>query len=606
MERNDNLRDLTIPKIFRRNVNHYLTRVALREKNLGIWKRISWNDYWEHVRNFALGLKELGLKENEERVSILADNCPEWLYADIANQSCRAISVGIYPTNAADQVKYGLENSESRLVVCGDQEQVDKVLEVQAELPLLEKIIVIDTKGLRNYSDPKIISFAEVEKLGMALHEKDPGLFHDMIEATLPEDTAIMVYTSGTTGEPKGALITHYNLLSMFEGLRTVTPFGEKDSFVSALPLCHVAERLFSMVFPMCGGCTVNFAESIQTLQEDIREISPTAFLSVPRIFEKMHSDIYIKMKDAFFLKRWLFNSVMPIGQRIASYRLEGQPTPLHWRALYGLGYLLLFRVLKNKLGLLNSRIVVSGVAPISTDLLKFFQGIGVPIREAYGMTESAGLVFMPEADEVRMGRVGRPIPGIEYKFAEDGELMLRGDTIFKGYYRKSETTTAAITKDGWLKTGDVGQIAEDGQLEIVDRKKDIFINAYGKNLSPSEIENKLKFSPYIKEAIIFGDGRKYLTALIQIELENVSDWVQDRGIAFTTYRSLAENPEIYGLIQDEVNLANKSLSRVEQVKRFSILTKELDQGDDEVTPTMKVRRAIILEKFKDIIEKMY
>ena len=600
------MKENTIPRLFRRNVLRYGNRTALREKNLGIWQRISWNDYWSHVRDFALGLKELGLKDRDDKISILGDNCPEWLYADLAAQASRAIAVGIYPTNVADQVKYILDNSESSFVVCKDQEQVDKILEVQDDLPRLKKIVVIDMKGLRKYTDPKIVSFTEVERIGRALHEKSPDLFDGMIEAVEPEDVAIMVYTSGTTGVPKGAMITHLNMISMIGSLSAVLPFNDRDTFVSALPLCHIAERSFSMIFPMYAGCTVNFAESVQTLQEDMREISPTAFLTVPRIWEKMHSNIQIKIKDALFIKRWVYNAFMPVGRRMADCRLEGRSPSLLLRLFNAAGYLLLFRALRNKLGLLNCRFLVSGAAPLSADLMRFYHSIGVQIRECFGMTECSGICCLPEVEGIRIGGVGKPLPGVDIKLAEDGEMLVRADSVFKGYYRRPDLSEEALTEDGWLRTGDVGEWAEDGQLRIVDRKKDLIINAYGKNVAPSEIENKLKFSPYINEAIIVGDGRKYLVALIQLELENVSDWAQDRNLAYTTYKSLAENPEVYELIRSEVEKANEKLARVERIRNFAIMTKELDQDDDEVTATMKVRRSVIEKKFKELIDSLY
>jgi long-chain acyl-CoA synthetase len=597
---------LTIPKLLEINAGRYGDQVALREKDLGIWQRISWRQYLEEVRDLALGMKELGLEDSGGKVSILGDNCPQWLYADIAAQACRAISVGVYPTNVAEQCFYALDNSQSSLVVCKDQEQVDKVLEVKDRLPLLKKIIAIDMKGLRNYHDPMVISFAQVQELGRARHQQEPELFKAMIQDTRPEEVAIMVYTSGTTGQPKGAMVTHKNMVTMIQGLAQVLPFGPKDSFVSALPLCHIAERSFSLIFPMWAGCTVNFAESVATLQEDLKEISPTAFLSVPRIWEKMHSNIYIKIKDALFIKRWIFNAIMPVGQKVAARRLSGQAVPAHLKLLYALGHLILFRALKNSMGLLNGRIFVSGAAPLSDDLLEFYHAIGVPVRECFGMTECAGISVIPAEGRIRVGQVGDPIPGIELKLAEDGEIMLRGDPVFKGYYHMPKQTEESLAADGWLMTGDVGQFSEDGQLMIVDRKKDLIINAYGKNIAPSEIENKLKFSTFIKEGIVIGDRRKYLSALIQLEFDNVADWAQERSIAYTTYKSLAENEQVNEMIQAEVDQINQELARVEKIRKFSILTKELDQDDDEVTATMKVRRSTIQKKFKDIIEAMY
>ncbi|MGO9120293.1 MAG: AMP-dependent synthetase/ligase [Desulfomonilaceae bacterium] len=594
----------TIPKLLAKNRELYSDEVALREKDLGIWQRVTWKEYWDHVCLFTLGLRQLGL-ERGDKVSILGDNCREWLYADLAAQCSSAVTVGIYPTDVASQVKYILENSESKFIVAKDQEQVDKVLEVKDDLPGLKKIIVVDMKGLRRYKDPMIISFKDVEALGRTLHEQDPYLFENTVNSTRSEDVAIIVYTSGTTGQPKGAMISHRNVIAMIRGLAQVLGFRQNDSFVSALPLCHIAERMFSLIFPMWAGCTVNFAESVATLQEDMSEISPTAFLNVPRIWEKMHSNIMIRLQDSIFFKRWIFRAMLPIGERVADYELKRKPVPWSWKMLHGIAYLLLFRPLRNHLGLLDARIFVSGAAPLSPDLMKFYHTIGVPVRECYGMTEMSGISFMPRNGEIKLGGVGKPIPGVELKLAPDGEILQKGDSVFEGYYGNPQATREIIV-DGWLHTGDVGEVDSDGDLRITDRKKDIIITAGGKNIAPSELENSLKFSPYIKEAIIIGDRRKYLSCLIQIELENVAHWAQNNRIAYTNYKSLATHPEVRNLIQTEVEKTNGNFAQVERIKKFTILDKELDQDDEELTATMKVKRASIEKKFKDVIESMY
>ncbi len=594
----------TIPKLLARNRQLYSDKVALREKDLGIWQRVTWKEYWEHVCFFALGLQQLGLNRSD-KVSILGDNCREWLYADLAVQCASAVTVGIYPTDVASQVKYILENSESKFIVAKDQEQVDKVLEVKNDLPGLKKIIVIDVKGLRRYKDSMIISFKDVEALGRSLHEQDGYLFEKMVKSTRSEDVAIIVYTSGTTGQPKGAMISHRNVLAMIRGLAQVLGFRQNDSFVSALPLCHIAERMFSLIFPMWAGCTVNFAESVATLREDMSEISPTAFLNVPRIWEKMHSNIMIRIQDSIFFKRWIFQAMLPIGERVADFKLKRKPVPWPLKILHSIAYLVLFRPLRNHLGLLDAWIFVSGAAPLSPDLMKFYHAIGIPVRECYGMTEMSGISFMPRNGEIKIGGVGKPIPGVEFKLAADGEILQRGDSVFQGYYGNPQATREVLV-DGWLRTGDVGEIDEDGDLRITDRKKDIIITAGGKNIAPSELENSLKFSPYIKEAIIIGDRRKYLSCLIQIELENVAHWAQNNRIAYTNYKSLATHPEVRNLIQTEVDKTNGNFAQVERIKKFTILDKELDQDDEELTATMKVKRANIEKKFKGLIESMY
>ncbi len=595
---------LTLPILFAHRVKELGEGVALREKKKGLWRRISWDEYDTHVRNFSLGLKNFGLRKGD-RVSILGDNCPEWLYADLATQAAGGISVGVYPTNSYVQVKYILDHSQSRFVIVKDQEQADKILLIKDQLPFLEKMIVIDMKGLRKYDDPTITSFHEVEEIGKNIHEKNPSLFQGMIEETKSDDVAIIVYTSGTTGPPKGAMLSHQNITSVLDSFFKVIPISRWDSLVSVLPLCHVAERLFSLFIPMKSGCTINFAESIDTLQADMTEISPTIFLTVPRILEKIHSAITIKMQDAHPVKRWAYDQFLPLGQRVAERRLSKQDVNLFLRLAHFFAYLLVFRPLRNRLGLLQVRECVSGAAPLSKDIMKFFHSIGLMVKEAYGSTECTGVFSMPAGNDIEIGTTGKPIPGWEYKIASDGEILIKGPAVFTGYFRDEEATKNA-KRDGWLYTGDIGEFDDQGNLKITDRKKEILITASGKNIAPSEIENRLKFSPFIKEAIVIGDRRPYLAALIQIDLDNVADWAQREGIPFTTFKSLSKDPEVYKLIQGEVEKANKEMSRIESIKKFVLLEKELDRDDDELTATMKVRREMIEKKYGDLIERLY
>ncbi|MDY7030927.1 MAG: AMP-binding protein [Thermodesulfobacteriota bacterium] len=598
------MREDTLPTLFQSRVLKYGDRVALRDKNYGIWDEISWNQYNDHIKNFCLGLIHLGL-ERDDKVSIIGENCPEWLYADLAVQTAGAISVGVYPTNPPHQVKYILEHSESKFVVVEDQEQLDKVLEIKNELPLLQKAIVIDMKGLRKYTDPIIMSFEEVEELGNELHKKKSDFYQGLLNETNPEDVALMVYTSGTTGPPKGAMLTHQNIINMIKSFVLICPIYETDEVVSYLPLCHIAERVFSVVVPLYTGCTVNFAENVNTVQDALKEIYPTVFLGVPRIWEKMHSNIIIKMQDATYFKRLLYKLCIPIGYRVVELRMAKKRVNFMWKVLYMLAYLFMYRALKFELGLLRTRIAASGAAPISPEILKYFHAIGMKVIEAYGMTEGTGIATVTRVNDIKLGTVGIPIPGVEIKIAEDGEILERSDLIFAGYF-KDPQATETIKRDGWLHTGDVGCIDKDGHLRIEDRKKAIIITSGGKNIAPSEMENRLKFSPYINEAVVIGDGRKYLTALIQIEYENVAKWAQDNNIAYTTFKSLAQSPEVYDLIFKEVQKANKEFASVETIKKFTLLDKELDHDDDELTATLKVRRKAIDEKFGDAIETMY
>jgi len=598
------VREDTIPHLLWRNVKRYSDRVALRQKDFGVWQEISWKEYGRHVRHFCLGLLSLGLKRGEH-VSIFGENNPEWLYADLATQSAGAVSVGVYPTNPPKEAKYVIGHSESVFVVCDDQEQVDKVLEVKADLPAIRKVIVIDMKGLRRYKGPLILSFEEVEQLGRELDQKDSGLYGRLLFNLRPEEVALMVYTSGTTGPPKGAMISHANVLNMLKAMTQVLPQYDTDETVSYLPLCHVAERIMSVFVPLYVGSTVNFAESLETVQVAMREILPTIFLGVPRIWEKMLSGVIIRMKDASWMKRKFFEAFFHVGEKVTRLHLEKKQVPPSLHLLHGIGHICLFRPLKLELGLLRARVVLSGAAPISQEVLRFFHSIGIPVLEAYGMTEQTGVACLNRPDDVRLGTVGKPLPGVEINIAGDGEILIRCSHNFVGYYREPEATER-ILEGGLLHTGDVGEWDPGGSLKITDRKKEIIITSGGKNIAPSEIENRLKVSPYIAQAIVIGDRRKYLTALIQIDYENVGKWAQERNIPYTTFKSLAQNPQVYELIGQEVDEANRDFASVETVKKFTLLDKELDHDDDELTATLKVRRKAINERFGNLIEAMY
>ena len=594
----------TLPGLLAVNKWRYGERTGLREKDLGIWQEVSWNDYYAHVKRFCLGLRRLGL-EKGDRLAILGDNCREWIYADLAAQSLGAVGVGVYPTNPATQVAYVVGHSDSAMVVVKDQEQTDKILEVKDQLPELEKVIVIDMKGLRNYRDPLIISFEEVEAIGREEDEKNPGGFGELLAATKSEDVALMVYTSGTTGPPKGAMLTHHNLLTYCRLFEQITPIKDDEQIVSYLPLCHIAERLMSLIIALYVGYTVNFTESVATVQESLYEISPTLFVGVPRIWEKMHAAIMINIKDASPVKRWMFTLWMGVGAGVLKREMAGKRRPVLDGLLFRLGHLCLYRSTLDKLGLLRVRLALSGAAPISPDILKFFRVMGLEIAQVYGQTECTGVSHYQPGDDLKIGSAGHPLPEVGFKLAEDGEIMIKAETVFAGYYKDPEATARTV-RDGWLYTGDVGEVDDGGYLYITDRKKDILITSGGKNIAPSEIENRLKFSPYVNEAIVVGDGRPYLTALIQIEYDTVGKWATDEGIPFTTFKSLATSKDVYELILREVQAANQDFSQVETIKKFTLFDKELDHDDDELTATMKVRRSTIEEKFKDLIWAMY
>ncbi len=578
--------------------------VALREKDFGIWQSVTWNQYLEHVRRFALGLKALGLKRGDH-LAIISENCREWLYADIATICLGGVTVGVYPTSPYPEVHYVVKHSDSRFVVCEDQEQTDKILEVIDDLPEVVKIIVMDMKGLRRYGRERIMSFAEVEALGAELERKEPELFQRELDQGKPEDVGIMVYTSGTTGPPKGAMISHTNVEAMTAATAQAIGASSGDTVVSYLPLCHVAERIFSLFLPLYLGSTVNFAENVGTIQADLREIGPTVFLGVPRIWEKLQSSILIKIKDSTPLKRRIFKRCLAIGHQAAERRLNRLPLGPALTLAWWAAYWAMLRALQNYVGLRRVRFCFSAAATISPDVLRFFHDLGIRVKEGYGMTESTGLSFIHMGEDIRMGTVGKPIPGVEFKLAPDGELLKRGQSVFVGYYKNPEATANTII-DGWLHTGDVAELTPEGHLRIVDRKKDLIITSGGKNISPSEIENALKVSPYINEAIVVGDGRNYLAALIQIDFENVGKWATDNRIPYTNFKNLAQHPRVQALIKEEVEQVNARFARVENIRKFKLLDKALDHDDDELTATMKVRRANINKKFSAEIEEIY
>lgn len=596
LNRND-----TFPRLFLNNVRKYGDRTALREKVLGIWKETSWRQYFAHVKTFALGLKAFGF-DRENTMAILADNCPEWLYADLAIECLGGIPVGVYPTNTVPEVEYILSHSDARHVVVGDQEQLDKVLECKSRLSKLDRIIVIDMKGVHRYTDPAITSFRAVQEAGKNFEKHHPDLFLRETIKINPGDVSIIVYTSGTTGPPKGAMLTHRNLLTMIDKWREVNPMYDTDETVSYLPLCHILERVFSLLLPLRIGYVINFAESLEGVQKNLKEIAPTIFAGVPRIWEKLYSRHVVKMEESTWVKKKWYRIGMFIAQRYIYARKGGQAgwfLSRSWRVFYWL----LYRPVLDQLGLRRARFLMCGAAPVAPEILEFFNSIGLKVREGYGQTECSGLVSVHADEDIKFGSVGPPVQ--EIRISEDGEILVRGPCVFKGYYKNPEATAGVII-DGWLSTGDVGYVDEDGHLHITDRKKDIIITSGGKNVSPQEIENRLKVSPYIKEAVVIGDRRKYLTALIEIDEENVGNWAQRTNISYTTYKDLSQNEKVYELITKTVNEANKAFASVETIKRFWLLDKGLDQDDEELTATQKVRRKIIEEKYRDLIESLY
>ena len=594
----------TIPQLFQRRVDELGDRVALRQKLFGLWKDVSWREYGRQVRETACGLVELGL-EPGDCVAVIGENRPEWIYADLGIMAAGGITVGIYTTNAAEEVRYILEHSQARYYIVENEEQLDKALMVREDLPDLKKIVVIDMEGLRKFKDPMVISFEELLALGRERDRTEPDLFEKRLNASKPDSVALLIYTSGTTGPPKGAMLTHDNIIWTTGTLKAVLDVRDTDEVVSFLPLSHIAERMFSVFLPLRYRFTVNFIENTDTVTQNVVEVSPTVFFAVPRIWEKYHSAIFIRMQDATFFKRIMFGLAMKIGTKYADVKLAHVPIPLRLRVGFFLAHFLVFRKLKKRLGFERVRLAVSGAAPISPDVLKFYHSIGIPLREVYGQTEGSGPTSIHRGRDIKAGTVGPPLPGVEVKIAPDGEILVKGGNVFKGYFRNPEATAETLV-DGWLHSGDVGEFDENGFLLITDRKKDLIITSGGKNVAPQNIENQLKFSPYINDAVVIGDGRKYLAALIIIDEDNVVKYATDNKIQYTTYATLTQASEVTKLIQTEVDRVNKELARVEQIKKFRILPKKLLEEDGEVTPTMKVKRKYINETFSDLIESLY
>jgi len=596
--------ELTLPQMLREQARRQPAGLAIRQKDFGIWKPLTWAGYWQRACRVGMGLRALGLSRGG-RVAIVSENRVEWLLTQLGAGTVGGVAVGVYSTSPAEEMGYVLEHADVELVVCEDQEQTDKVLQVASRLPRLRRIVMMETKGLRSYAPAdreRIVTFAEIEADGAAREAAELAALNTALDAQGLDETGLMIYTSGSTGKPKGAMLSFRNMRGVAPGIADRLSMDAHSVHLSYLPLCHVAEQMLSTFVPLYLGSQVNFGESIRTVQEDLREVAPTIFLGVPRIWEKLHASISIKMQEAGRLQQWLYRQALA---RCAPF-LEKSPAQysVGERLTHALWYWLVLRALQNFIGLRRARVAMTGAAPIPPDVVRYFRNLGVPLLEVYGLTESSGMIFGQHPDRVKVGTVGEPILGVDWKMGDAGELLVRGDMVFQGYY-KNDDATADTVRDGWLHTGDV--VAEqDGRVRIVDRLKDIMITAGGKNLTPSEIENAVKGSPYVKECIVIADGRKFVSALIQLEFDTVGKWAESRRIAFTHFRSLAESAQVRELVQQEVSRANAGLAPVAQIKRFHLLTKELDHDDGEVTATMKVRRASIYRTYAKEIETLY
>ncbi|MEW5762165.1 MAG: AMP-binding protein [Bacillota bacterium] len=598
------MREDTLPKLLLRNAARLGRKIALREKEFGIWQSVSWQEYARHVQDFALGLAALGFARGD-KVALIGDNRPEWVYAELAAQALGGAGVGIYQDSLPRELAYIIDHADAVVVVVEDQEQVDKVLEIKDRLPKVRKVIYYDPKGLRSYTDPLLMPFTEVEALGREYGAAHPAFFQTEVNRGHGDEVAIIAYTSGTTGVPKGAMLTHGNLISMAKNLLALDPLAEGDDFLSFLPLAWVGEQMLAVSAALWAGVTVNFPEEPETVQENLREIGPHVMFSPPRIWEDMVSRVQVKIEDAGRLKRAAYRWLMPIGYRVADCRFAKKPVPLWLRVAYAFADLALFSAIKDHLGLVRLKRAYTGGAALGPDVFRFFHALGVNLKQIYGQTEIAGISVTHRDGDIRAHTVGLPIPETEVRIGEDGEILSRSPSVFVGYY-KNPGATAETLAGGWLHSGDAGYLEEDGHLVVIDRLKDVLRLADGSIFSPQFIENKLKFSPYIREAVVVGKERPYVVALVNIDLYNTGKWAERRQLAYTTYLDLSQKPEVLDLVTAEVRRVNQSLPEPVRIRKFVVLHKELDADDEELTRTRKVRRRFVEEKYRPLIEALY
>ena len=596
----------TISAVFWNAVALRGDQIWMRQKKLGIWRSWTWQETGVAVREIAGGLMALGF-ERGHTASILANTVVEWVLADVAVLSCGGVSNGIYPTDAASQVHYLCEDSATRVLFVEDDEQLDKALEVRERLPLLQKVVVFDMKGLRDLDDPGVMSLDALRALGREWLEKRPDAVQQSAADCQPDDLAILVYTSGTTGKPKGAMHSHRGLVYTTRGFNTLVAQDERDERMCFLPLCHIAERMGGEYFALYTGAKLNFVENPETIPENVREIAPTVFTAVPRVWEKFYSGVMIALKESSALQRAAYAWSIGVGMRIAEKVMAGETVGTGLKLRFTLARWLALNNTRKLIGIHRARFCVTGAAPISPELVKWYMALGVPMLEVWGMTETCGASTGVPATRMKPGSIG-PAAGFNEVRLDPatGEILVRGTNVFMGYLNLPEKTAEAIDADGWLHTGDVGLMDEEGFFRITDRMKDIIITAGGKNITPSELENELKFSPYITDAVVIGDKRAYLTVIVMIDQENVEKFAQDADIPFSNYASLTRAPEVQELIQNEINRVNQKFARVEQIKKFFLLDTQLTAEDEELTPTMKLKRKLVEKKYAAQIDAMY
>jgi long-chain acyl-CoA synthetase len=598
--------ELTFPQLLDRLASTSGDQIALQEKRYGVWQPTSWSGYRRRVRGFAHGLASLGF-ERGEVLAILGDNRPEWLISELAAQSLGGMSVGLYPDGIVAEVEHVLSHAGVRVVVAEDQEQVDKLLALRGEgrIEAVERIVYYDPHGLEHYDDDCLLEFTELERRGDQLERQRPGWLEEQVARGRVSDPAILCTTSGTTSKPKLAVLTHRNLLAMGTALMEVDPIGRRDEYVSFLPLAWIGEQMISVACNLQAGFALSFPEDASTMQSDLREIGPRLMFGPPRIWESLVSSVQVRLDDAGALKRAVFRWGFKVGRHAAAGRVHGARPRAGLRLAHRLAELVALRPVRDQLGLTRVRHAYTGGAPLGPDVFGFFHAIGVNLKQIYGQTEICGIAVLHRDGDVRFNTVGTPLPGTELEIVGSGEIRLRSAAVFAGYYRNEAASREALD-DGWLRTGDAGYLDEDGHLVVIDRAKDVMRASDGTPFSPGFVENKLKFSPYVQEAVVFGGERPYVTAMVSIDMANVGTWADREHLSYTTYTDLAQKPEVYELIGEAIARANLDLPESVRVSRYVLLHKELDADDEELTRTRKVRRGTINERYAAIVEALY
>jgi long-chain acyl-CoA synthetase len=594
----------TLPKLLVARASERPSATALREKDLGIWRALTWREYLQRVRNTALGFLELGVARGD-KVAILGDNRPEWLITELAAQSIGAVPMGVYQDAVAAEVQFLIGWSDAVLVMAEDQEQIDKILESRAELPRVRKVLYHDPRGLRSYDDPLLMNLTELEKIGARRALHDSHEFETLVEATRADDTALLSSTSGTTGKPKLAMLTHRNLISMAQSFCAVEPLAASDEFLSFLPLPWIGEQMIGVACALWKGFAVNFPEEPETAQIDLREIGPHMMFSPPRIWENMVSDVQVRIEDSSRLKQWVYRWAIRKGEQAADLRLAKRPLPRPLALQNRIAELVCFLWIKDKLGLRRLKRAYTGGAALGPDIFRFFHALGVNLKQIYGQTEVSGISVLHSDGDVKYQTVGVPVPGTEIRIADNGEILTKSPSVFIGYYKNPEATAETLA-DGWLHSGDAGYLDADGHLIVIDRAKDVMTLHDGTRFSPQFLENKLKWSPYIREAVVFGGDWPFVTALVTIDFANAGKWAEKRQLPYTTFTDLSQKAQVYALVHDHVERINADLPEAARIRRFLLLHKELDADDAELTRTRKVRRGFIAERYRTLVDALY